>query len=489
MTTRASKRDTGAAYRRIGLFTGPAVAAAMMALPAPEGLTAAGWRAAALGVWMGLWWATEAVPVAATALLPIALFPLAGVSDIQTVTAPFANPTIYLFLGGFLVALAVQRWGLHRRIALAVIALFGGSGASLVGGFMVASALVSMWVTNTSTTMMLLPIAASVVAVVQQNLGDSAEVQERFPVAMLLGVAYGATLGGMATLVGTPPNALLAAFMLENFGLEIGFAQWMLVGVPVTASLLPLAWWLLTRRIYPVRFSTGGPTRRHLERMRRELGPMTRPERRVALVAAALGLLWITRPLLGRLPGLGGLSDAGVAMLAALALFLVPSGAERGSRLMAWEDTRGLPWGVLILFGGGLALAAAVSETGLAVWLGQRLLELGVTRLAVLVVAVAALIIFLTELTSNLATTATFLPVVAALAAQAGFAPVTLTVPVALAASCAFMLPVATPPNAVVYSSGMLTIPQMVRAGFWLNLIGIVLVSLASVLLAPRVLS
>ena len=477
-----------AAYQTAGLVLGPALAGAMMALPVPDGLTAAGWRAAALGIWMGVWWATEALPVAATALMPIALFPLLGVADIKTVTAPFANPIIYLFLGGFLVALAMQRWGLHRRLALSVIAVFGGSGTSIVGGFMVASAVVSMWVTNTSTTMMLLPIATSVVAVVQQNLADSPALRDRFPKAMLLGLAYGATIGGLATLIGTPPNALLAAFMLESYGVEIGFAQWMLVGVPLAACLLPLCWWLLTHRLYPVRFSTGGAALDHLRRLRRELGPMNPAEKRVAVVAATLALAWMTRPLLAKLPGLGGLSDAGLAMLAALSLFLLPSGVERARRVMAWEDTRDLPWGVLLLFGGGLALAAAVSSTGLAVWLGRRLLDLGITDLTIIVVLVATLIIFLTELTSNTATAAAFLPVAAAVAAEAGFAPIALTAPVALAASCAFMLPVATPPNAVVFSTGMLTVPNMIRAGIWMNLIAILLVSAAAVLLAPLVL-
>jgi sodium-dependent dicarboxylate transporter 2/3/5 len=476
-----------AVYQTVGLLLAPALAIVMMALPEPEGLTPAGWRAAALGIWMGIWWATEAVPVAVTALMPIALFPLLGVADIRAVTAPFANPTIYLFLGGFMVALAMQRWNLHRRIALAVTARFGGSGSSIVGGFMLASALVSMWVTNTSTTMMLLPIAASVVAVVKQNL-ESSEASDRFAKAMLLGIAYAATIGGMATLVGTPPNALLAAFMFENYGQEVGFAQWMLVGVPLSVCLLPICWWLLTHRVYPVRFTTRGAAHDHLLELRAGLGSMSRAERRVALVAVCLGVAWVTRPLLARLPGLAGLSDTGVAMLAALSLFRVPSGEEGSSRLLAWDDTRALPWGVLVLFGGGLALAGAVSSTGLAAWMGQRLLAMGLTELAVLVVTIATLIIFLTELTSNLATTATFLPVVAAVAASAGFAPIALTAPVALAASCAFMLPVATPPNAVVFSSGMLTVPDMVRAGFWMNLVGILLVSAAALLLAPLVL-
>jgi len=478
----------GAKHQRIGLIAGPALAGVLIAIGVPEDLSAAAWRTAALGVLMGVWWATEALPVAATALVPIALFPLLGIADLRAVTAPFANPTIYLFLGGFMVALAIQHWDLHRRIALAVIAAAGGTGASLVGGFMVASALISMWVTNTATTMMLLPIATSVVAIVHEHLGDSVAARERFAIAMMLGVAYGATIGGMATLVGTPPNALLAAFMQERFGTPIGFAQWMLVGLPLSIVLLPLCWWLLTARLYPVPFSTRGEVRDHLRRLRRDAGPMTSAQKRVVAIFLALAGGWMMRPLLTRMPSLEGLSDTGLAVLAALALFLVPSAAAGSPRLLTWRDVRDLPWGLLLLFGGGLSLAAAVSSSGLATWLGERLMAIGFSGLTMLVIAVVVLIIFLTELTSNLATTATFLPVVAAVAVEAGHAPIALCVPVALAASCAFMLPVATPPNAVVYGSGLVTIADMVRAGFWLNLIGVVVVSLVALLLAPPLL-
>ena len=437
---------------------------------------------------MAVWWATEALPVPVTALLPIALFPVLQVADVKAATAPYANSVIYLFLGGFLVALAVQRCGLHRRIALTVIVLFGGSGASMVGGFMVASALVSMWVTNTSTTMMLLPIAVSVAAVVGQTLGNSEEIQSRFPKALLLGVAYAATIGGIATLVGTPPNALLAGFMQENYNVEIGFAQWMLVGVPLTALLLPVCWWLLTKRLFRITFTTNRETREHLKRTRDDLGPMSASERRVTIVFIALAVCWMGRPLLMMIPGLSGLSDTGIAMSAGVILFLVPTAGWRSHRLLDWKDTKELPWGVLVLFGGGLSLAAAVSSSGLASWLGEQLTSLRLTSLVLLVVLITTLIIYLTELTSNLATTATFLPVVAAVASQAHYEPIVLCAPVAIAASCAFMLPVATPPNAVVYSSGLLTIPDMIRAGFWLNIISIVLASAVAVLLAPRVL-
>ena len=394
-----------APHQQAGLLLGPVLAGILLLSPTPDDLAVAGWRTAALGLCMAIWWATEALPVAVTALLPIAAFPIFGIAGIQAVTAPYSNPTIFLFLGGFMVALAVQRWGLHRRIALTVINTFGGSGASIVGGFMLASALVSMWVTNTATTMMLLPIATSVVAVVQQNLvqqklSDSREIQERFPVALLLGVAYGATLGGMATLVGTPPNALLAAFMRETYQLDIGFAQWMLVGVPLTLCLMPLAWWVLTRWQFPVRFTTSQASREHLHRLRVDLGPMSKPEQRVAMVFLALAISWMLRPAMARIDGLGGLSDAGLAILWAIVLFLIPSGSPEARSLMRWRDASDLPWGILLLFGGGLTLAATVSSTGLAAWLGQRLIALGLSEQVVLVAVVATLVIFLTELTT-----------------------------------------------------------------------------------------
>ena len=337
--------------------------------------------------------------------------------------------------------------------------------------------------------------AVSVIVVVQQNAQhlDPAstkhlEIHQNFPVAMLLGVAYGATLGGVATLIGTPPNTLLAAFVEERYGVTIGFGQWMLVGLPMTIGLLPLCWWLLTQRLYPVGFETRGRTLEHLKSLRRELGSMSSAERRVAILFLLLALGWMSRKLLMTLPLLSGLSDAGIAMIMAVALFLVPSGDLKSPPLMDWQATRDLPWGILILFGGGLSLAAAVSNTGLAAWLGQRILSLGIAELSVLVMVIATSIIFLTEMTSNLATTATFLPVVAGVAAEAGHTPIALLAPVAMAASCAFMLPVATPPNAVVYGSGRISIPDMVKAGFWLNIASILVVSLIAVYLAPRLL-
>ena len=452
----------------------------------PEDLSDAAWRTAAMGLLMAVWWATEAVPIAVTALLPLVFFPLLGIADIGEAAAPFANKVIYLFLGGFVVALAMQRWNLHRRIALTVLQYFGGNGRSLIGGFMVASALLSMWVMNTSTTMMLLPIAVSVVGVLHQSveaIDDRARKDLQY--ALLLGVAYASTIGGMATLVGTAPNAMMAAFMQENYDVSIDFARWMLVGLPLSLCMLPLAWLALTRLVFHVDFRTSPEGRALLRQARLDLGRISVPEKRVAIVFGLLALAWIFRPLLVKIPGLEGLDDSGIAMAGAVALFLIPSGAREDPMLIRWEQVEKLPWAILILFGGGLALAGAVSDTGLAAWLGDKLHAVAALPAPMLVLIVATLIIFLTELTSNIATTATFLPVAGAIAVEAGIEPIVLAVPATLAASCAFMLPVATPPNAIVFGSGLLTVPKMAKAGFVLNLFGIVLVSLAALVLAP----
>jgi sodium-dependent dicarboxylate transporter 2/3/5 len=412
---------------------------------------------------------------------------LLGVASIQETASPYANKVIYLFLGGFVVAFAMQRWNLHRRIAINVLQHVGGNGRSLVGGFMLASALISMWVMNTSTTMMLLPIAVSIITVIHNSVdGLDAKAKDDFQYSLLLGVAYGATIGGIATLVGTAPNAMLAAFMLENYGTEIDFARWMLVGLPLSAVMLPLAWLVLTRVVFKVNFETSTEGRGELKRMKDDLGPITVPEIRVAIVFIIMAFTWVSRPLLVKLPGLSGLDDSGIAMAGAIALFLVPSGDKRDPLLLRWKYAEQLPWSVLILFGGGLTLAGAVTRTGLAEWLGNSLQMIGTMPLVVIVIIAATMIIFLTELTSNVATTATFLPVIGAIALESGYDPIVLTVPVTLAASCAFMLPVATPPNAIVFGSGLLTIPKMAKAGMALNLIGIGLVSLVALTLAPR---
>ena len=477
-------------YQRIGRVLGPAVFALMLVLePWQQAMDPVAWRVAAVGLWMAIWWATEAIPVAATAFLPLVLFDPLGIATIGSAASHYANPIIYLFLGGFMLALALERWNLHRRIALAILEYTGTDGRRLVGGFMLVCALLSMWMTNTSTTMMLLPIVLSVVGVIRDNVPDLTERNRAdFEVAMLLGLAYSASIGGLATLVGTPPNALLVGYLSANYGIEISFARWMLVGVPVSMVMLPLAWLLLTRLMHPVNFPESAAVRAHLHALREEMGPITTPERRVGFLFLAVIACWMLRQPLSDWLGLSGISDAGIVMTAAVLLFMLPSGTVAQPRLMTWHDASRIPWGVLVLFGGGLSLAAAVSDSGLALWLGEGLAPLNAWGTIVLVVAAVTMVIFLTELTSNLATTATLLPVMGAIAIQAGVPPLVLTVPITIAASCAFMLPVATPPNAIVFATGALTIPQMVRAGFILNLIGIVVVTLIALVVAPAAL-
>jgi len=457
---------------------------------APAGMSGPAWATAAVGVLMAIWWATEAVPIAVTSLLPIVCFPLLGIADIRDTAPSYMDKVIFLFLGGFIVAFAMQRWNLHRRIALSVLQHTGRNGRALVGGFMLASALLSMWVMNTSTTMMMLPIAVSIITVIHKTV-DSLDARQRedFQFALLLGVAYGATIGGMATLVGTAPNAMFASFMANNYGTEIDFASWMLVGLPLSVLMLPLAWLAMTRWVFKVDFVTSAEGIATLKRMKQDMGPISVPEKRVAVVFVTMALTWVFRPLLTKLPALSALDDSLIAIAGAIALFLIPSGNKADPLLLRWQYAERLPWGVLILFGGGLTLAGAVSRTGLAEWLGNSLHTVGTWPLLLIVVLVTAMIIFLTDLTSNIATTATFLPVVGAVAIEAGFDPIMLAAPVTMAASCAFMLPVATPPNAIVFGSGLLTIPRMARAGIVLNLIGIVLVSTVAYYLSPLLVS
>jgi sodium-dependent dicarboxylate transporter 2/3/5 len=477
-------------HQRIGLFLGPVLATLMLLSDAPDGLSDAGWSTAAVAVLMAAWWATEAIPIAATALLPLACFPLLGAVNMADAAAPYANKVIYLFLGGFVVAFAMQRWNLHRRIALNILQHAGGSGRLLVGGFLLTSALISMWVMNTSTAMMLTPVAVSVITVIHASIRDlDSRAREDFQYALLLAVAYGATIGGLTTLVGTLPTAMLAAFMLSSYGTEINFADWMMVGVPLAILLLPLCWFVLTRWVFDVSFKTSGEGKAELKKLRDELGKISRPEIRIATVAAIMIVAWVGRPFWIQLPGLASLDDTGIAIVGAIAMFVIPSGDKDDPVLLRWQYAEQLPWGVILLFGGGLSLAAAFINTGLAAWIGMMLQAIGTLPVLAVVAAIAAVIIFLTELTSNTATVATFLPIAGAVAIELGLDPIVLAVPVTLAASCAFMLPVATPPNAIVFGSGLLTIPKMMRAGLVINIVGIAIVTFAAMVLAPRFLS
>ena len=479
-----------AQYQYIGLVLGPLLFAVMMLFDAQQTtMPLEAWRTAAVAIWMAIWWATEAVPVPATAFIPLITFDVLGIASIKDAAAAYANPIIYLFLGAFVLAIAVERWQLHKRIALIILSKTGTNGKSLIGGFMVVAAILSMWMTNTSTTMMLLPIALSVVTVISEKVvGLSNKQINHFQAAMLLSLAYGATIGGLATLIGTPPNALLAAYLSANHGIDLGFAQWMAICVPVSMVMLPIAWFVLTRISFQVEIKADAKVEAHLQQLRSELGPVSTAEKRVALIFFGVVVAWMLRRPVSEILGITGVSDTMIAMAAAMLLFIVPSGEKEQYQLITWPDVTRLPWGVLILFGGGLSLASAVSGSGLALWLGETVSAIGTSQLILLIILTTALVIFLTELTSNLATTATFLPVMGAIAIQQDLSPLMLSVPITLAASCAFMLPVATPPNAIVFASGMLTIPQMIRSGLVLNFIGLALLTFVAIWWAPYIL-
>lgn len=447
-----------------GVVLGLAALGAVVFLSPPEGLTEEGWRTAGVALLMALLWVSEAVSFTVTALLPLVLFPLLGVASIQETAAPYAHPIIFLFLGGILIALAMEKWNLHRRIALRIIRWMGTRPASIVAGFLLASAFISMWVNNTATAVMMLPIGMSVIGLLHR--GDENGMRH-FPPALMLAIAFGSSIGGFITLIGTAPNALYAGFVEENYGYSMGFAQWMLLTAPIAVLALPLCWLVLTR----VAFRLGRERIAHadeaLESEARQLGSFAGPEKVVAVVFALTAVLWISRGLLaGWLPQL---SDTVIAMAGGLALFFIPVNFRKREFVMDWGTARGIPWDVLLLIGGGLSLAAAIQGNGVAEYIGSWAKRADFLPLAGVVFVVALLILALTELTSNTATTATFLPIVGSTAMGMGENPMLLGAVATIAASCAFMLPVATPPNAIVFASGRVSLPQMMRAGLWLN--------------------
>lgn len=465
---------------------------------------------AATAVLMGVWWMTEAIPIPATALLPLIIFPVLGEDvEVDDVGASYGSNIIFLFMGGFLLALAMQRWNLHRRIALRTVRVMGTKPAQMVAGFMVATAFLSMWVSNTATAVMMLPIGVSVLLLLPNLLsgaaaeGDSPDeaapdaelagkdpqstevkdaiIKSNFGTALMLGIAYAASIGSLGTIIGTPPNTLLVGYLQEAHDISIGFGQWMLVGVPLAVVMLVITWFLLTKVLFKPEIESIPGGRELIGKELHKLGPMSTGEKLVLAIFALAALSWVFVPVIFETPPI---DDAGIAMVVGLLLFLLPAGAQRGVRLLDWESAVKLPWGVLLLFGGGLALSAQFSSSGLTEWIGEAAGALGAVPVLLVVVIFAAGIIFLTELTSNTATAATFLPVAGGVAVGLGLDPMLLAIPVALAATCAFMLPVATPPNAIAFGSGYVTIGQMIRGGLWLNLIGIVLITLVTMTLA-----
>lgn len=469
----------------IGLPLGPLLALGLLMMDGPAGLAPDAWGVVALVAWMATWWVLEPVPIAATALLPVAVLPLLGVSPINDVAAPYANPLIFLFLGGFMLAEAIQRWGLHRRIAMLVLRFSGHRPDRLVGGFMIATAWLSMWVSNTATAALMVPIGLSVLVMLERQ--GRGEGSHRLELSLLLGIAMAANIGGMGTLIGTPPNALLAGFMADNYGIQIGFLQWMLVAFPPAALLLVLAWWLLTRHVYPLDRDALPGVAEMLQEQTHDLGRVTRPEQRVAIIFTLVATAWVTRPLLEAWFNVA-LSDAGIAVMGALLLFMVPARWRQRQFLMDWESAKNLPWGVLIMVGGGLSLGNAIEGSGLAAGIAEALGAFGTWPVWALIGLVILVVMMMSHVTSNTATAAAMLPLTAALTVSLGASPLLLSVPVAMAASCAFMLPVATPPNAVVFASGRFNVVEMVRAGAPVGLAAIIVIGLAIFLLAMPIL-
>jgi sodium-dependent dicarboxylate transporter 2/3/5 len=497
--------------RRIGLVGAPVAGSLCYALLPLRYSTAAGeWvefthaGRATLGlmVWMAGWWLTEALDLEVTALLPIVAFPLLGIAPLNAVLAPYAADVIFLFMGGFMIGLAIERSGLDRRIAFFVLRLVGARPAAIVGGFMAVTAFLSMWVSNTACAAMMVPIALSVIDMVVRSptgLGlkepgaiARCRVPERnFAIGLLLCIAYAASIGGIATIIGSPPNGIAVRYIRQTFGREVTFFDWLLVAGPFTLVFLPLAWLMITRILFPAHIGEIAGGRQHFDEAYRTLGPLGRGEKVVLAVFSVTAVLWIASPLLkavvvaGVTP-LAGLSDAGIAMLAALALFVLPGDREGGGRALNWATAVKLPWGVLLLFGGGLTLAAAVEANGVSRFIGNSSRGLVGLPPLLLVFVIVAMTVFLSELTSNTAQVATMVPVLAAMAPALGVNPYALIVACTLGASSAYMMPVGTPPNAIVFGTGLVALPQMMKAGFWLNLVGIVVITaLVSLFIAP----
>ena len=439
----------------------------------PIGLSTEGRLTLAVFSLMGIWWAFEALPLQVTALMPLVLFPLLGVVEIGVISKEYMNKVQFLFAGGFIIAIAIQKWGLHKRVALNILRLSGLNANGIVASFMLASALLSMWVMNTSTAIMLLPVAISVIKVITDTVKEIDDNQSyNFQLCLLLGIAYSASLGGIATPIGTSPNGVLIQFAADNFNKDIGFANWIAFGLPVTIILGPLVWYLLTKFIYPVNFRASINAKAELETMLSELGAMTNEEKKVVIVFTFTAFCWIFRQVLDDLPGLSLLDDSVIAMIGGLSLFFI-NRKDRKERLLDWEDAQnGFPWGLIFLFGGGMALAYVVNDSGLALWLASLIPSQ--TYFFIVLFIVITMVILLTELTSNLTTTVTFLPVVASVGLNLGIDPMLLILPLTLSASCAFMLPVATPPNSIVYASGLIPIQKMVKAGIIINLLSII---------------
>ena len=457
----------------------------MQLIGKPDSMPEAAFDVLCVTIWMALWWVTEVVPIAITALLPIILFPLTGALSIETTTAAFGHKYVFLYLGGFMLAVAIEKWNLHKRIALSIINFIGSDIKMIILGFMAATAFLSMWISNTATSVMMLPIGTAIISQLQNNPDTKKDENALFGKALMLAIAYSASIGGIATLIGTPPNLVFAGIVEEIYGIEISFTDWIILGFPISLVLLIICWKYLTKFAFKFDQQKFPGGEEEIDRHLKALGKISKQEKRVLIVFGLTAFCWISRSFLLQ-PFFPFLDDTIIAIIAAICLFIIPSGIN-GDRLMNWEEAVQIPWGIILLFGGGMALAKAFGDSGLAVWIGEQLVNLENLPLFAIILILVIAVNFLTEVTSNLATTAMLLPILATMALALEVHPFMLMISATLAASCAFMLPVATPPNAVVFGSGHLRIPDMIRSGIWMNLLSIILITLVVYYLLPLI--
>jgi sodium-dependent dicarboxylate transporter 2/3/5 len=462
--------------KKIGLFLGPLLFILIRLFLNPDGLSDEANAVLASTLWIAVWWITEAIPIAVTSLLPIILFPLSGALPLAETSSSFGHRYVFLYMGGFILALAIEKWNLHKRIALNIIKLIGTDVKKIILGFMLATAFLSMWISNTATAVMMLPIGIAII----KQMKDSKSIPDQenliFGKALMLSIAFSASVGGIATLIGTPPNLVFAGIIQELYGIEISFLKWIIFGLPISIILLTISWIYLTRvafKFSQINFDVGMV---EIKKQLTELGEIRYEEKIVLVVFVITGAAWISRTFFLNL-FLPSLDDSMIALMSGISLFLLSTEKKNNvEKIMHWEDAVKLPWGILLLFGGGLAIAAGFQSSGLASWIAENFTQLSGFSLFIILLVVIAAVNFLTEITSNIATTAMLLPILAPTALILGVHPYILMVGATLSASCAFMLPVATPPNAVVFGSNYLKISDMVRVGILMNIISIIII-------------
>lgn len=464
--------------KTLGLFAGPAFFLIISRLSHLDGLSPQAWYVLGVGAWMVTWWITEATPMAVAALLPIVLFPALGVFPLAQATAPYASPIIFLFMGGFFLALGLEHHGLHRRIALNLVRLTGTSANGIIFGFMLATAFLSMWISNTASTIMMLPIATSVTALIHHTVANKKGFN-LFALSLMLGIAYAANIGGMATIIGTPPNVVFVGYAEELLHIEIDFSRWMLIGIPISGILLLVTFLMLTQVLFKNRLGTMAAATDLINTEIAKMGRMGRKEKMVAMVFGLTAFMWIFKRPLNLAFGSDILNDTGTAIIGGILMFALPTNFRKGKFLLPWKATKRLPWGILLLFGGGMTLAKGMESTGLIQLIADVVAANPMSTLLVYLILIGSML-FLTELMSNVALATIYIPVVIGIAHGLGLNPLILAIPVAMASSCAFMMPISTPPNAIVFSSGHIRVKQMIRAGFWLNVLSVLVLVVAA---------